>query len=796
MIQGPPRGYQRLFAELKRRRVFRVAAVYGAVAFAVMQAADFLVPALHLPEAVATGIALVAILGFPIALVLAWALETTPAGVRRTAPAEGGELEAIVGQPRVRRWTAGVLALGGTLLLLGGVWWVMSRGGDVAPATESTRNALAILPFEVRGGEALDYLGEGMVDLLATKLGGTEELHAIDPRALLAYTSRASDLRGPSLGQEAARRFGAAYFVLGSVVEFSGQMQLRASLYSRDEPSQPLVEAAAEGGDDELFPMVDALAARLLAGLSEGTPGRLTRLAALTTDSITALKAYLAGERAYREARFVDAVEVFEGALRIDSTFALAAYRMATAAMWAQNDSLLRSAVGTAQRHRQALAARERALLEAFAAGWAEGDYGRADRLYRQILQRYPDEVDAWYVLGEIVLHEGVHLGYGRAEAREPFERAVALAPDLSPALYHAVNLAGFQGDTAALLSYSGRLLELSGDSMFALNDRAFMLGDTALQRWMADHLPRVREVVNTYYATNASLYTLESDRRAARRLWEVVTETSSAPAVRALGHVGLARLEMAWGHLAGADRELAEARRLDPSLGWQETVHSAVWPLLDRSRAELSALRDSLIDWDPEETEVALPKELERVRFYQEVGSVRSYLIGLLETRLDPAAARKKAAALLDQADEDSGSVVRSDLGVVLEAELARLDGRPTQALRRLEEARFWTANPVRLEIGVLSHYREAFLRAELLYESGRLSEAERWYEIAAEAWELVEYRGPALLRLCEIRASRGEDERARHACERLLDLWRDADPALENSIDEVRSRLARLGE
>ena len=76
-----PRSYQRLFAELKRRHVFRVAAVYGATAFVVLQVADLLQEALRLPEAFLTGTTVLALLGFPIALVLAWAFEMTADGV-------------------------------------------------------------------------------------------------------------------------------------------------------------------------------------------------------------------------------------------------------------------------------------------------------------------------------------------------------------------------------------------------------------------------------------------------------------------------------------------------------------------------------------------------------------------------------------------------------------------------------------------------------------------------------------------------------------------------------------------
>ena len=106
-------GIQRFFAELKRRKVFRIAAVYGAVAFVVLQVADILVPALRLPETFTTGIALLSILGFPIAVVLAWAFESTPEGILKTDAAATGEIEAIVAQPAASRWPSGLLALAG-----------------------------------------------------------------------------------------------------------------------------------------------------------------------------------------------------------------------------------------------------------------------------------------------------------------------------------------------------------------------------------------------------------------------------------------------------------------------------------------------------------------------------------------------------------------------------------------------------------------------------------------------------------------------------------------------------------
>jgi hypothetical protein len=78
---------QVLLAELKRRRVFRVAAVYGAAAFVALQAADLVFPRLGLPDWTVTLVVALGVIGLPVALALAWAFDATPDGVRRTGPA-------------------------------------------------------------------------------------------------------------------------------------------------------------------------------------------------------------------------------------------------------------------------------------------------------------------------------------------------------------------------------------------------------------------------------------------------------------------------------------------------------------------------------------------------------------------------------------------------------------------------------------------------------------------------------------------------------------------------------------
>lgn len=108
-----PLFHQRFYAELKRRRVFRVMALYGATSFAVLEAADILIPMMGMSDAVTRAVASLLLLGFPIAIILDWPFELTPEGVQRTAEATPGERSEIITAPASKRWPSGLLALEG-----------------------------------------------------------------------------------------------------------------------------------------------------------------------------------------------------------------------------------------------------------------------------------------------------------------------------------------------------------------------------------------------------------------------------------------------------------------------------------------------------------------------------------------------------------------------------------------------------------------------------------------------------------------------------------------------------------
>jgi eukaryotic-like serine/threonine-protein kinase len=347
---------------------------------------------------------------------------------------------AISGSPRSRpadraawRRVPGPL-VGGLLLTLALVlaWAAYRRAAPTAPEISATR--LAVLPFSVRGSESLSYLSEGMVDLLSRDLDGAGDLRTIDAGTILtAATSSVDDgTLDVDRGRTVARRVGAGLYVLGSVNAVGGRVRIQAALYDgTGTGGAAQTHASVEGDSTQLFELVDRLSAQLLVKRGPGT--RLTETAAVTTRSLIALKAYLDGERRLRaaslqRARLDSAITMFQRGVTEDSTFALAQYRMAVAAGWANRPAMATAAANRALSMSGRLTQRDRRLLTAYV-DYREGAANRAERQYRSILSDYPDDLEARFQLADLLYHYNPLRGRHRAEARELFDQVLDLDP-------------------------------------------------------------------------------------------------------------------------------------------------------------------------------------------------------------------------------------------------------------------------------------------------------------------------------------------------------------------------------
>jgi tetratricopeptide (TPR) repeat protein len=791
--------HRTFFAELKRRGVFKVAAVYGAIAFAVLQGADIILPSLGLPERTITVVVVIALLGFPAAIAFAWAYELTGQGVVPETPAADGELEAIASEPRGVRWLAGVLALVFVALMVGSGWWILSRK-DASPESGAMSGVarVVVLPFTVRGSGEHDYLGEGMVDVLSKKLDVAGELRGVDPRAVLSLVSReGGGVPDLDRGRSIAERVDADYFVLGVILEIGDQLRLDASLYDT-ESGEVIAEATAVGFDTEVFELVDDVAAQLLLSTGGGRGGPVSRIAAVTTESLTALKDYLQGERAMRAGEFLAAADAFQRAVDVDSSFALAWYRLSVANEWLTRDHLVRAAAEQAFRLSGRLSEHDRQLLQAAVAA-RSGLFVEAEQRYRAIVGGYADDVEAWFQLGEVLFHYGPIWGRSMSDSRDAFEHVLIYEPDHLTAIIHLARIAATEGDLAELNAWVDRFLESNPDADRAIEMRvirAYAHDDPAEQARVLADLRNASDP--SLLVTVGFVPVVVGEPEVGVTLAGVLTESSRTPEMRAVGHVFRAYLLVAQGRLSDAGSEIAATRRLDSYRAIEWGALLTLLPFRPENEPALEVARTELQNIDPE----AFPLSVHPsgfLRVHNELHRhVRAYLLGLLNARLgDYVAAERFAAEVETLESPDRGPSLPEDLSLAVRAYIAWLQGESARGLELLERARLQFYYQNSFTSPFFSQSFQRYLRALLLEDVDRLEDALLWYGTFEQAsnYDLI-FAAPSHLRRAEIYEGRGQLEEARRHYARFLELWANSDPELRPLVDRVEQRLQQLNE
>ena len=424
MSEAP--AYQRFLAELKRRHVFRIAAVYGGVGFVVVQAADVFIPALHLPPWILSAVAFLVILGFPIAILIAWAFELTSEGLKKTADATAGELDAIAAAPAGSRWPIGLAALAGVILIVLSGWWLATgrmRG-------TGTYDSIAVLPFaNLSDNEELDYFSDGLSEELLNALAGVEDLRVAARTSSFAFKGTNADIR------TIADSLGVATVLEGSVRRSGDQVRITVQLIDAEHGFH-LWSNEYDRGLDDVFATQDEIASAVTAALIPRLKAEDVPTTRGGTKDVVAYDEYLKGREKWRSrevAALKEAVEHFRTAADLDPDFALAWSGLADAV-----DALVWRDVGSVGLLQEGRLAALRALTldPEMAEGWVsagilaaefDNDHDLGERALRRALSLRPSYANANQQLS------GLLTNVGRVnEARPYMEKAVELDP-LSP---------------------------------------------------------------------------------------------------------------------------------------------------------------------------------------------------------------------------------------------------------------------------------------------------------------------------------------------------------------------------
>lgn len=681
-------------------------------------------------------------------------------------------------------WMAPAAAVAAIVLAFSAILAGSRRRPGVTPVSANT---VVVFPFNVRGSSEFDYLREGMVDLLSAKLQDAAGLHAVDPRAVLAALRRepnAGAAMDPARARRLADGLGAGLSLAGDIVEIAGRLHVSGALYQRGRRA-PVASATAEGEASRLFELVDELAVQLLGGRAPARDSALVRLASITTTSLPALKRYLEGEAAFRAGLNEQAVEAFQRAVALDSTFALATYRLATAASW--TDHALRDRVLAATaRHADRLPPLMQRLFAAFRS-YAHGDAVAAESQYQAITRVHPDNVEAWFMLAETQFHYNGFRGRPFTASRAAFERVERLESNDPHAILHLARIAAAEGRSGGVDSLATRFLARYPDADGTLELRtlrAFATTDTVEQQRVRGALRTARDLEVQEALGSLAMY---NERLAeVAMLAPLFALPGRNPDVLEWGHVLVGQAAAVGGRRGPIVSEPAELTAVEPRWPLEVRALAAAAPFSRLAASALVALRDSVARRSRARGArtglFAYEASLER--------EVRDYLAGLLSARLADSVAARASATSLERLGQARGTAgIGQDLAHSVRASLAWAQGNPRAALTELQQFRFDPPPPPIFWMGT----HERFLRAELLQALGRDAEALEWYSAFTGGLNMI-HLAPAHLRQAQISQRLGKHAEAIHHYARFIDLWRDCDPELRPQLEEARRALAGL--
>src|SRR5262250_1683359 len=401
------------FEEVQRRKVYRVAAAYIIAAGFIIQIGSAVFPAWELPNWTFRLVVVLLLMGFPIALILAWAYDVTPQGIRVTPGSH-------------RRRNLIMLIASGVIISAGAGFFLLPRA-----SARKIDKSIAVLPFQSLSDEKENaYFADGIQDDILTNLSKIGDLKVISRMSVMSY--RGDGVRN---AREIGKALGVGALLEGSVRRVGNRVRVSVQLINADDDEH----IWAEDYDRELtdvFAIQTDLAQKIASALqAKLSPSERARLDHRPTKDSDAYLLYVqAHDYANRQDRphetSLKAEELFEEAIKLDPNFALAFAGLSEVQSWIYHEA----EPTPARREKARLNANEALRLQPdlpeghLALGYS---YYYGDRDYEGALAQFeiarhglPNEAQAYMAIGAIQRRQGKW-----AESNANLEKAAALDP-------------------------------------------------------------------------------------------------------------------------------------------------------------------------------------------------------------------------------------------------------------------------------------------------------------------------------------------------------------------------------
>jgi TolB-like protein len=447
------------FAEMKRRNVYKVAIAYAVVGWLLVQVATQVFPFLEIPNWIVRLVIVLIAIGFPIALVIAWAFESTPEGIKRTAVADAAR-EYSHG----KAWICVVIV--GALLSIGLFFLGRYTAGNATPrhdassarteaATATPQKSIAVLPLLNESGDPGDeYFSDGLSEELIAALGQIRDLKVIGRSSSFRFKDRKEESK--TIGE----KLGVSTLLEGTVRKQGNKVRIVAELINAADGTE-LWSRIFDRELKDIFAVQTEIAQAVAASLELTLLGNKdTTAASASTENADAHNAYLQGHFYFARRNVEDyrkAISFFDEAIRIDPDYALAYAERAEA--WTfigdLNPEHKKEAWAAAKRDAEKAVAVGPNLAEAHAAlGWvrffSEWKFAEGLAELKRARELAPANATANDLLARVLIYV-----YQLAEAEKLARQAI----EVDPLAYLA------RGNLARILLAEGKLDEADAEA-------------------------------------------------------------------------------------------------------------------------------------------------------------------------------------------------------------------------------------------------------------------------------------------------------------------------------------------
>ena len=396
------------------------------------------------------------------------------------------------------KWLIPVIGLVAVSLVIVGYQFISKINAQPFLENEfGIESTIAVFPFDVKGSPDIEYLGEGVVDLISTQLDEIPTIRSVDPNLLISSIGReASELRNPEEFAKMSSGLGATKFILGNVIELGETLQFSATKYSSDGGKKIVSHTIKADQRNGLAETIDELIKILVAEELKETGFEIGSLAAMTSNNLESLKFYLKGEQVLRKGTG-RSESFFKRAVELDSTFALAWLRLyyvsAASNRW-ENPSDM--AYQKFSRYVHTMPQKWQDYYN------ANKGYGPADRKFKRLTERYPQSAEFASVYGDYLYYASPFFGGSATKGKPHYLRAMELDPIDKRPIHTLTKIAMMESDSSAIQYYLS--LVDSTHSMYKyLKLAEFMMMDIVTDQQIQEFMDEYDSKLGWLYVTH-----------------------------------------------------------------------------------------------------------------------------------------------------------------------------------------------------------------------------------------------------------------------------------------------------